>query len=476
MSTAERKGDLVAQVQRMAGEGIDLAVDVAVLQRALIMWISTHTAIGDEDPTAAYSEVTRQIRRYAAGLHRTRLAFPDVHAKGQRKGRPVSHSLRNLRALLAAYKATCRYNEMTHRLELDSPAITCAPERRANMEPIWWRHLCDQHGLAKDTASEYLALVADEYHPVCEWITSQTWDGVDRVQQLLATVDTDDELAPVLIRKWLTQCVAAVAGGEGFRPAGVLVFQGPQGCGKTTWCRSLVPAGRPWAAIGMHLDPTKRDDVQAITRYWIAELGELDATFRRADIAALKAFVDRDKDVYRSAYARREEEVRRRTVLFASVNRPAFLADDTGNRRWWTVRVRKCDWAHGIDLGQLWAQLWVEYHGGAGYRLTDDERIALDLSNAGFERIDPLESDLWEVWEPVRGRAGWDQVLPTERHTVRQIVEALPDVHRQSSTYAQTSRRVADLMRQANATEGRIGRARSLGFAVVRQVPLPGSS
>ena len=472
VASTGRDGDLVTQVRALGAAGVDAAVPVELLQEQLISWVVTHQDHGElEDPSAAYAAVGELARAYRAGLHGRRVVFRDVHTKGQRKGKPISHSLRNIRALLEAYRATCRYNTMTHRLELDSPAIQCADERRANHEITWWRHLCDMHGLAKDQASEYLGLVADEYHPVREWITAQTWDGQDRVSAIIDTIDTDDELAPVLVRRWLLQCVAAVSGDPTFRPAGVLVLQGPQGCGKTTWCSRLVPADKPWAAIGMHLDPTNRDDVQAVTRYWIAELGELDATFRKADVAALKAFVDRDKDVYRAAYARREEEVRRRTVLFASVNRPDFLADDTGNRRWWTVRVRSCEWRHGIDLAQLWAQLWHDYHAGADYRLTDDELHALNQRNVEHELHDPLADDLFDTWEPID--TAWEPAPPSQQHTLRQVVEALPEQHRTAQVYTRTCRQVAKLLRQAGATEGRVGKGRALGFLVRRTTTAP---
>lgn len=460
-------GELEAHVRDLGAAGCDAGVDVATLQEQLIGWVVTRQAECGDDPTPAYAAVGELVRAYKAGLHGRRVVFEDVHGKGQRKGKPISHSLRNLRALLTAYRATCRYNEMTHRLELDSPAIQCADERRAGHELTWWRHLCDMHGLSKDQASEYLALVADEYHPVREWITAQTWDGTDRVSKLIDTLETDDELAPVLVRRWLLQCVAAVSGDPHFRPAGVLVLQGPQGCGKTTWCSRLVPDGKPWAAIGMHLDPTNRDDVQAVTRYWIAELGELDATFRKADVAALKAFVDRDKDVYRAAYARREEEIKRRTVLFASVNRPDFLADDTGNRRWWTVRVRSCDWRHGLDLGQLWAQLWREYHEGADYRLTDEELQQLNERNVAHERIDPLAQDLFDTWQPTPG--AWADTLPSEQQTLRSLLEALPEQHRGQANYTASCRQVANLMRKAGAAEGRVGKGRALGFGARRR-------
>jgi len=459
LQTEERRGDIGSQVRDLARRGVEAGVAVDDLQRALVSWVVDNLDHERDDAAAVYGVIATAIRAARQAPRKRFVEFPDVVTKGQRKGAPISWSLPNIRALCDAYDVDVRYNAMTHRLELDSPAIQCAPERRANVEQTWYRHTALSHGMKPDQASEFLPLVAAEYHPVREWILEHAWDGRDRVSDLLATIKSSDPLAPTLIRRWLYQCVAAIEPDTDFRPSGVLVFQGAQGVGKTSWVRALAPAESRWIAIGMGLDPSKRDDVQTITRYWIAELGELDATFRRADVAALKAFVDRDGDTYRSAYARREEEIPRRTVLFGSVNRRDFLADDTGNRRWWTVRVTDCDFRHGLDMGQVWAQIWHERQNGADYRLTDAELLTLAEQNTESEVINPLACDLWAQWQTARAD------MPTTRLSLRQIVERLPEGY-QGSQYARTCRAVARLLRGAEAVEGRDPASRALWFAV----------
>ena len=65
----------------------------------------------------------------------------------------------------------------------------------------------------------------------------------------------------------------------------------------------------------------------------IVELGELDATFRKSDIASLKSFITSDRDVLRRPYARLESEFVRRTVFLHRLTQSSFLHDPTGNRR-----------------------------------------------------------------------------------------------------------------------------------------------
>jgi putative DNA primase/helicase len=208
------------------------------------------------------------------------------------------------------------------------------------------------------------------------------------------------ELAHLLVRRWLVGCVCAVMPGfRGFRPQGVLTFQGPQGHGKTSWFRALTPADSGWFAEGLDVDPHDRDSVQRLTSVWIAELGEVDATFKKADVAALKALVTRDVDIYRSAYDRREERIPRRTMLAASVNRIDFLVDETGNRRWWTIPVVSVDWQHGIDAQQLWAQMYVLAQGGEPWWLSSEEQSRLAQTNTNHERDNPLRVEICDTFE-----------------------------------------------------------------------------
>ena len=43
---------------------------------------------------------------------------------------------------------------------------------------------------------------------------------------------------------------------------------------------------------GITLNPSDKDSVMQCVRNWIVELGELDATFRKSDIASLKSFIN----------------------------------------------------------------------------------------------------------------------------------------------------------------------------------------
>jgi putative DNA primase/helicase len=228
------------------------------------------------------------------------------------------------------------------------------------------------------------------------WIESASWDGKDRFGDLAETLQTrpgyDRDLLRIMLRRWMVSAVAAAAMPEGFRGRGVLVLQGPQSIGKTAWFMSLVPNEmRDLLKVDAVLDPGNKDTIISAMSHWLVELGELDATFRKADIARLKGILTADYDMFRRPYARAEERYPRRTVFFASVNDAEFLVDDTGNSRWWTVPVIDVDFGHSIDMQQVWAQALALFRRGERWWLDRDEEARLEAANDSHRKIDPIE-------------------------------------------------------------------------------------
>jgi putative DNA primase/helicase len=156
-----------------------------------------------------------------------------------------------------------------------------------------------------------------------------------------------------------------------------------------------------FAKDGMILRPDSPDSVRQVTSNWLVELGELDATFRKSDIAALKAFITQASDTYRLPYARKNTVNPRRTVFFASVNDSKFLSDNTGNRRYWTIDCTHINYRHQIDMQQFWAEIKTLYQAGESWFLDDGELASLNESNEQFMTLDPIA-------ERLETRLDWD--------------------------------------------------------------------
>ena len=171
---------------------------------------------------------------------------------------------------------------------------------------------------------------------------------------------------------------------------GILVFKGRQGLGKTQWIERLTPARSGWVKDAVTLDPHNKDSVLLAVGHWIVELGEIDATFKKSDVAALKGFATQKIDILRPPYARSADSYDRRTAFTGTVNDTTFLAERGESRRWWVLGVDSIDAAHDIDVQQLWAQVYGLYMQCVPYWLTEADRQQVYGNNAQYEQVDPL--------------------------------------------------------------------------------------
>lgn len=320
--------------------------------------------------------------------------FPDM-SEGKHP-RPLK-TVANLAEICKRLGVVCRYDVIRKQEDLLIPNQSFTMDNKANASITWLKDWCERFGMPNGEIVPYVTALADRkpHNPVAIWIDSKPWDEVSRLQALFDTVKDRDPskkgLKETLMLRWLVSAVAAVHEPHGIAAHGMLVFQGAQYSGKTAWFRKLVPQDMGLTADGVMLKPDDRDSIwQALSR-WLIELGELDATFRKSDIAQLKAFVTRDKDVFRTPFMPKHSEFSRRTVFFASVNDEKFLQDPTGNRRFWTIACSGLDWAHTIDMQQLWAEVKHYYLMGERWALDDAEMKLLNASNEEFEIVDPVQ-------------------------------------------------------------------------------------
>ena len=141
------------------------------------------------------------------------------------------------------------------------------------------------------------------------------------------------------------------------------------------------------------LNPTDKDSVKRAVSHWIVELGEIESTFKKADIDQLKAFITSKNDELRLPYDRASTTYQRRTAFYASVNAREFLTDTSGNRRFWVIPVKRINFNHGIDMQQLWAEVKETLYvpGQKNWFLTPDERKMLDRSNEDYRTQSSVE-------------------------------------------------------------------------------------
>jgi putative DNA primase/helicase len=335
--------------------------------------------------------------------------FPDINGKGK----PLA-TIENVDEAARRLGVTVRYNVIKKEIELIIPGQGFSVDNRANASLAWLSSACSRFGVPTGQLGDYLCYLADQnlYNPVAQWIMSKPWDGKHRLDSFFNTIVAEGEdgedgymvadLKAAMMRRWMISAVAAAFNPNGVSAHGVLVLQGDQYLGKTKWFKGLVPSHLGVIQDGLMLRPDDRDSVKQVVSYWLVELGELDATFRKSDIAQLKSFLTRDRDVLRRAYAKLESEYARRTVFFASVNPRQFLHDPTGNRRYWTISCASINHDHNLDMQQVWAEVYDRYYAkGETWYLTPAEMNALNALNRDHEVLDPIR-------ERIMGRLDWE--------------------------------------------------------------------
>lgn len=329
----------------------------------------------------------------------------------------LKNTMENTQRLLDGYGITASYDVIRKKPIITLRGLEVCPDQADNAALSWVTSLAALNDLKGDKAAEYAVTTAFQRprNTVADWIKSKPWDGKDRVVQLCNTLTVrpgfPQPLRDLVVRRWLISAVAAAMKFEGFFSKGVLVLQGPQSIGKTQWVANLLPdTFADYVHLGMHLDPSNRDSVKTAVSHWIVELGEVDSTMNRADVAMLKAFINQRTDKIRLPYARVDSEFQRRTVFFASVNPEEFLRDDTGNVRWWTVPVTAVDYEHGLDLQQLWAQVAAAYEEGERWWLVREEEAQLEACNAGHVVRSAIHDMLASVLDLTAPKTEWNRL------------------------------------------------------------------
>lgn len=315
--------------------------------------------------------------------------LPDRNAKGKPFG-----TIRNLAEVLSRIGARVRYNVINKKLEIMIEGHSYSLDNKDSGTLTDIIDACIRFQMPIQHVKEFLLRLADlnQYNPALDWVRMKPWDGVSRLQAFYDTVKAKDEHEPgvrslkeALMRRWMISAIAAAAEPEGIVSKGCLVFQGAQNLGKTSWFKRLAPKELGILKDGVILNLADKDSLIKVVGNWLVELGELDGTFRRSEISALKAFLPNDVDTIRIPFAPVASNFPRRTVFFASVNPNEFLQDLTGNTRFWTIACESIDYRHSLDMQQIWAEFDFLYRNGETWHLTPEENQALTENNTGFE-------------------------------------------------------------------------------------------
>lgn len=211
-------------------------------------------------------------------------------------------------------------------------------------------------------------------HPVRDYLRSLRWDATQRLPSMLVTYLGAEKNAytEAIGTKWMLSAVARVMN-PGCKADHLLVLEGEQGTGKSTALKTL--AGQWFTDTGVVLGD--KDSYQNLRRVWIYEFGELSSIRSAKDVERVKGFISSASDRYRPSFGRRAIDFPRQCVFAGSTNEGTYLADRTGNRRFWPVKTGHIDLV-GLerDRNQLWAEAVARYESRETWHVDSLELVA----------------------------------------------------------------------------------------------------
>ena len=135
-----------------------------------------------------------------------------------------------------------------------------------------------------------------------------------------------------------------------------------------------------------------REVQEQLSAIWIHENADL-AGLKKAEVETVKAYASGQEDIARPAYGHFVKKQKRHSIEVGTTNSSEYLQSQTGNRRFWPLRVLKSIDVEKLKRDRL--QLWGE----AAHYQSQAESLVLDKAlwgEAGQEQEARRVRDPWE--------------------------------------------------------------------------------
>ena len=244
----------------------------------------------------------------------------------------------------------------------------------------------------------------EHYDPMNDYLDHlPRWDGKDRVTPLAERVPTEWKEWTHLFHIWMRSMVAMWLGkGQLTGNALVPLLIGRQGCGKSSFCRILLPRELQDYYNDRINFKNENDLNLGLSSFGLINLDEFDRVTQRQQIV-LKYLVSTADLKYRPPYGKAYTSNRRYASFIGTTNEQTPLTDPSGSRRFLCVFIDgDIDFETPVQHNQLFAQLMDEIRQGERYWLTKEEERALMEHNLQYQRLNGLGEMLMAVVQKPR--------------------------------------------------------------------------
>lgn len=228
------------------------------------------------------------------------------------------------------------------------------------------------------------------------------WDGRDHIRRLADTVPTASPLWRNHFYIWFLGLVAQWKQMDRTHANSVLpLLVGDQGCGKSTWCRNLLPPVlREFYTDSVDFG-NRRDAELMLHRFALINIDEFDSVGASRQ-SFLKHLLQKPEVNSRRPYKASVQSLKRYAGFVGTCNNMDLLSDPTGSRRFLCIEIKgEIDYRRPVDYGQLYAQAVHALRAGERYWLTREEEMSVVRHNEVFEQVPAEEQLFLQYFRPV---------------------------------------------------------------------------
>ena len=245
----------------------------------------------------------------------------------------------------------------------------------------------------------------EQYDPVNTWLDQlPQWDGHDYIADLAKRVPTSQPHWEKYLRLWLVGMVAQWRESDKQLTGNALtpLLIGRQGCGKTRFCKIILPPElRDYYNDKINFK-NEFDLNIALTSFALINIDEFDKTTSSQQIV-LKYLLSSSDVKFRPPYGKTIKQYRRYTSFIGTTNQLKPLVDPTGSRRFVCVGVNgNIDFEDNLEHHQLFAQALYLFNKGERHWLEDYEIQTLIEENEPFQKLNDLVELIGETFRRPR--------------------------------------------------------------------------
>lgn len=222
------------------------------------------------------------------------------------------------------------------------------------------------------------------------------WDGTDYICELADTIPLENkDLWRRQFRRWFLGMVAYWQQLDRTHANSVLpLLVGNQGCGKSTWCRNLLPPVLQEYFTDSIDFSNKRYAEQYLNRFALINIDEFDSV-NVSQQAFLKHLLQKPVVNLRQSYKSNITAKKRFATFIATCNNTDLLTDPTGSRRFICLEIKgMINTNYKTDHNQLYAQALAALRNGERYWFNSAEEAEITKNNKPFQKV-KIEEDLF---------------------------------------------------------------------------------